>query len=272
MPASVARQPRQPEWPDGDLKRSLAAVWDAGAAGYDASPGHGVRDPTIARAWQAAIAEALVAARSDERECLRVLDVGTGTGVVALLVAGLGHRVTGIDLSSGMLAQASSHAEALGLAIDFRLGDAEEPGLPPASFDVVISRHVLWTLPHPARAVAEWTTLVAPGGSVVVFDVYHPALSIPRRALGVLAEWVDAEGRRSSGGHHYTRQQRQSLPLAVQRDPATGEGVLRDAGLVNVRMRRLPDVDAAERRALGRLRRLGRPYRHYVASGVRPPR
>jgi ubiquinone/menaquinone biosynthesis C-methylase UbiE len=271
MPDPVARQPRLPAGPDDDLKQALAAVWDAGAAGYDVSPGHGVRDPNVARAWQAAIAEVLLAARSDTRECLRVLDVGTGTGVVALLVAGLGHRVTGIDLSSGMIAQAVSRAEALGLAVDFRLGDAEEPAFPPASFDVVISRHVLWTLPHPATAVAGWTTLVAPGGSVVVFDVYHPALSIPRRALGVLAEWVDTEGRRSSGGHHYTRQQRQSLPLAVQRDPAAGEGVLRGAGLVSVGMRRLPDIDAAERRALGWLTRLGRPYRHYVASGVRPP-
>jgi len=43
---------------------------------------------------------------------LKVLDVGTGTGLVALMFAEMGHEVTGIDLSDAMLAQARENAAA----------------------------------------------------------------------------------------------------------------------------------------------------------------
>jgi 2-polyprenyl-3-methyl-5-hydroxy-6-metoxy-1,4-benzoquinol methylase len=252
-----------------DLKRSLVEVWDGDAAGYDVSPGHGLQDARAENVWRAAIADVLGDACQGGAPQLRVLDVGTGTGVVAQLAARLGHAVTAIDLSPNMLARGISRAREQGLRVDFGIGDAEAPAFAEGSFDVVISRHVLWTLPHPEAAATRWAALVMPGGLVAVFDVYHPRLVLPRRALGVLAERLDVSGRRQSGGHHYTQQMRAGLPLAVQRDASAGERVLRSAGLQDVRVRRLRQIDAAERAILRPLQRLGRPYLHYLATGRR---
>jgi 2-polyprenyl-3-methyl-5-hydroxy-6-metoxy-1,4-benzoquinol methylase len=254
---------------DEPLKRSLVRVWDADAASYDALPGHGLRDVRVEEVWRAAVAGILGDARQGGAPRLCVLDVGTGTGVVALLAAGLGHAVTAIDLSQGMLARGITRARELGLDIDFGIGDAEAPAYADGSFDVVISRHVLWTLPHPGEATTHWTALVVPGGLVAVFDGYSPRLAPHRRALAVHAERIDASRRRPAGGHHYSAQLRAGLPLAEQRDPSAGERVLHAAGLADVRARRLPEIDAAERAVLGPLRRLGRPFLHYLATGRR---
>jgi len=168
-----------------------------------------------------------------------------------------------------MLARAVTRAHELGLAIDFAVGDAEAPAYADGSFDVVISRHVLWTLPHPEEAATHWAALVVPGGMVAAFDGYSPQLAPHRRALSVLAEQIDALRRRQAGGHHYSAQLRAGLPLAEQRDPSAGERLFVAAGLRDVGTRRLPQIDAAERAVLGPLQRLRRPYLHYVATGWR---
>lgn len=85
---------------DPDVQRSITAFWDAVAPHYDspenvAAPGSEDYDR-----WRAALAMTLPAAPA------RVLDVGTGTGFLAGIAAGLGHHVTAIDLSEGMLAAA----------------------------------------------------------------------------------------------------------------------------------------------------------------------
>lgn len=154
---------------------------------------------------------------------------------MALFAARLGHRVTAIDLSPGTLQRGVERATDLGLTIDFAVGDAEVPEFPDAAFDVVMSRHVLWTLPHSEAAATRRAALVAPGGVVAVFDIYHPRLRLPRRVFGVLAERIDRAGRRQAGGHHYTAQQRAALPLAVPRDTSAGERVLREAGWLTSR-------------------------------------
>ena len=53
---------------------------------------------------------------------LRVLDVGTGAGFLALLFAEMGHEVTGMDLSEGMLKKAKNNADSMGLKIDLSWG------------------------------------------------------------------------------------------------------------------------------------------------------
>src|SRR6202035_4410761 len=77
------------------------------------------------------------------------LDCGCGTGFLSLELAARGHRVNGIDFAPAMLAEARRKSAARGLSVRFEEGDAEQLSFAPASFDLVISRHVLWTLPHP---------------------------------------------------------------------------------------------------------------------------
>ena len=101
---------------------------------------------------------------------LRILDIGTGTGFFAILMARLGHRVTGIDLTPAMLEEASATAAGLGLDIDFRQMDAQQLDFPENTFDALVSRNLTWTLPEPEKAYAQWYRVLKPGGVLLNFD------------------------------------------------------------------------------------------------------
>ena len=102
----------------------------------------------------------------------RVLDIATGSGVVALLAAakvGATGRVVGIDLSEGMLAAARQNAaRAPALRAEFLAMDAEQLQFGDASFDSVLSLFALHHFPNPAVALAEMLRVLRPGGTLCV--------------------------------------------------------------------------------------------------------
>ena len=102
---------------------------------------------------------------------LRILDVGTGTGFLSLSLAEIGHEVVGIDLAEGMISSARKIADDRGLDLDLMVGDAESLDFDDDSFDVVVSRWVLWTLPDPEKAISEWMRVLKPGGRAYEFGV-----------------------------------------------------------------------------------------------------
>lgn len=109
-------------------------------------------------AWKGLLIEVL-----GDRE-LRVLDVGTGTGFIALLLAELGHEVIGVDISEEMLRIAREKARKLNIEnVEFHLADAEELPFPDNTFDAVVARHVIWALPNPEKAYSEWKRVLRPG-------------------------------------------------------------------------------------------------------------
>lgn len=101
---------------------------------------------------------------------LNILDIGTGTGFLAVLLAAKGHQVTGIDLTPEMIAEARRTASRLELSVDFLVMDAEEPDFAPQSFDAIVTRNLTWTLPHLATAYSRWHSLLRPGGILLNFD------------------------------------------------------------------------------------------------------
>jgi ubiquinone/menaquinone biosynthesis C-methylase UbiE len=99
-----------------------------------------------------------------------VIDLGCGTGSLAVLLAQVGHQVSGMDLSDQMLALAEQKAAAAGVRVDLQQGDVSTPPYPPSSCDVVLTRHVLWALPDPAAALGRWAQLLRPGGRLVLIE------------------------------------------------------------------------------------------------------
>jgi ubiquinone/menaquinone biosynthesis C-methylase UbiE len=99
----------------------------------------------------------------------RTLEVGVGTGV------NLQHypaevRLTAIDLSPAMLEIAHRRADALGLAVDLQVGDAQALDLPKESFDTVVATLMLSAVPDDKQAAAELWRVLRPGGTLLVLD------------------------------------------------------------------------------------------------------
>lgn len=104
---------------------------------------------------------------------MRALDAGCGPGIFSIVLARLGCRVTGMDLSPEMIEYAGANAKSRGLEADFRLGDVTDPEMEPSSLDLIVSRCVLWNLPAPAEAYRRWMSLLKPGGRLLVIDGNH---------------------------------------------------------------------------------------------------
>ena len=113
-----------------------------------------------------------IAARFPDRcpEEIRVLDVGTGPGFFAIILAELGYQVTAVDYTASMLEEARHNAGALAKHIHFQQMNAEKLAFQTASFDVLVTRNVTWNLHDPEKAYAQWMRVLKPGGLLLNFD------------------------------------------------------------------------------------------------------
>src|SRR5712692_8593206 len=148
------------------VKQQVAAHWDRRAPHFDEDFGHSIRTPAERAAWDR-ILDLILPARGG----LDALDAGCGTGFLTFELAARGHHVTGVDFAPSMIAEARRKSAELGVSsVRFEEADAEQLPFAPARFDLVISRHLLWTLPHPEAAIDEWIRVLRPGGRLVVLD------------------------------------------------------------------------------------------------------
>jgi ubiquinone/menaquinone biosynthesis C-methylase UbiE len=123
----------------------------------------------------------------------RSLEVGAGTGyfTLNLLRAGMIAEATCSDISPGMLAALRANAERLGLEVRTEQVDAERLPFDDESFDLVLGHAVLHHIPDLQRAFAEFSRVLAPGGTVLFAGEpsrYGDRLArVPKRAAGALA-------------------------------------------------------------------------------------
>jgi ubiquinone/menaquinone biosynthesis C-methylase UbiE len=139
------------------------AMWDAEAEAFDEPADHGLLDPEVREAWRTLLLSRLPSAPS------RVADLGCGTGTLSVLLGETGHSVDGVDFSPRMVELAQRKADGMA-GVRFVRGDAYDPPLPEASYDVVLCRHVLWAMPDPAVALGRWLRLLAPAGRLVLVE------------------------------------------------------------------------------------------------------
>lgn len=178
---------------DAELERTRR-IWDGYAVRYDREirrverllfPG--------AREW------ACAQAAGD------VLEVAVGTGL-NLRFYPEGTRLTGIDLSSGMLAIARDRASELGLSPDLRVGNAQALEFADATFDTVVCTISLCNIPDYGAAIEEMYRVLRPGGRLVLLD--HVASD--RWWMLLLQRALEQVTKRTNGDY----QTRRPLPLA----------------------------------------------------------
>jgi len=138
--------------------------WNQEAAKFDNEPDHGLRHPDVYAAWENLLHLYMPVTAS------KILDIGCGTGSLSVLLSRLGHDVTGIDLSPVMIEHAQRKANKTGQQINFKVMDASYPQFAHQTFEVVICRHILWSLPEPNLALQRWANLLKPQGRLMTIE------------------------------------------------------------------------------------------------------
>ncbi len=151
--------------------RETQQYWDNESASFDNEPDHGLNDPVVLSAWTKLLKTWLQPSQA------KILDIGCGTGSLSVVLAGLGHLVTGIDLSPAMIAQAEKKAKTTGLQISFQVMEASYPNLSGQKFDGIVCRHLLWSLPNLANVLQYWVGLLKPKGCLLLVEGYWNNIS-----------------------------------------------------------------------------------------------
>src|SRR6516165_278807 len=231
------------------VKEQVASHWGRRASGFDDGFGHSIRTPAERAAWDR-IFDLVLTRRSP----LEALDAGCGTGFLSFELAARGHRVTGVDFAPAMLAEARRKATQQNFPVRFEEADAERLSFPAASFDLAISRHVLWTLPHPEAAIDEWIRVLRPGGRLVVIDgQFNPGFLVePSQNARTSAEYAAIGDR---------------LPFLGGRPREEIEALFAAHGLVDVGSDPVLDLVEAQAQRMVEEGRERQTRRRYVAWG-----
>lgn len=164
--------------------------WDSSAAAWIADQGD---EGDFSRKY---VLDTPMIARINGRGWRDALDLGCGEGRFCRIMSGMGLRVTGIDPTAALLAEARNR-DPRG---DYREGRAEALELPDASFDLVVSYLTLIDIDDAHAALSEMRRVLRPGGSLLIANLNSFATAGTRRADGTFqirdymtprAEWQE---------------------------------------------------------------------------------
>ena len=152
------------------LKEEIHAYWTDRARGYSEYNQQEMADARRSM-WKKKLLSLITGHFPEKKpEEIKVLDVGTGPGFFALLLAEAGYQVTAADVTEEMLKEARQNTGELAERITWKLSDAQKLDLGDNLFDVVLSRNVTWNLEDPGAAYQEWYRVLKPGGLMCNFD------------------------------------------------------------------------------------------------------
>jgi ubiquinone/menaquinone biosynthesis C-methylase UbiE len=246
--------------PDNQMKLDITNVWDSSSESYDDKEGHGINSEVEREVWKTLFNSLLPSGR------LKVLDVGCGTGEIGILFAELNHHVTGLDLSEKMLAKAKEKASQRMLDINFQKGDAEDPPCEAGAFDVVVTRHLLWTLPHPDIAFKNWKKMLKKGGVLIVIDGLYNGGLIERKTRqfisNLLTLLVDRNYHRR---RDYSNEIKNVLPNPYGVPPKKIYEYFRKAGFKNMKDLNLKEIIKIQKKKMPfRNRIVFKPQSHLI--------
>jgi demethylmenaquinone methyltransferase/2-methoxy-6-polyprenyl-1,4-benzoquinol methylase len=167
-----------------------------------------------------------------------VLDVATGTGLVAERLVRRGHAVTGVDQSPGMLREARRR---LGSAVELVEASADAIPFPDAAFDHLTFTYLLRYVDDPAHTLRELARVVRPGGTIGSLE-FHLPRGVWRRLWNLhVRVGLPTAGRLiSPGWHDVGTFLGPSIVDFYERYPLRDQlGWWRAAGIVDVQARRL---------------------------------
>lgn len=153
-----------------DIKNRVANYWSKRAQGFFEMRQDELKSNKADR-WLAEFERA-----TEGRKSLNILDIGCGAGFFEVLLGQSGHRVTGIDLTLDMVTKANQMIKDYGLDttdVKAMVMDAENPQFENETFDVIITRNLTWTLPHPIEAYQKWYNILKPSGILLNFDAEY---------------------------------------------------------------------------------------------------
>jgi len=168
---------------------------------------------------------------------IHILEIGTGPGFFAILLAEAGYRVTAIDLTPSMLDEARSNAGKLCDCINFREMNAEKLSFVDACFDVILSRNVTWNLPEPEKAYTEWVRVLKPGGLLMIFDanwyayLYDDVARIAWQKDRETSMKEELEDYNVGDNFDHMEEIARRLPLTHMKRPAWDIGMLMNLGM-----------------------------------------
>jgi len=251
---------------EAGLKRAIQEIWDESSARYDSCHGHGIKTEEEHEAW-IKVLEKVVPSKST-----KVLDVGCGTGAMSLLLAEMGHQVTGVDLSEKMLAKARIKAKADKLKVRFERGDAEALVFKDKSFGLVINRHLLWTLPNPGAALNEWRRVLMDNGRAVVIDGLWNDGSINHRVRRLISDFfIVVQERRNPRKGWYEKEVDCFLPHPRGMSMDRARDYFDGAGFVDLDLTVLNDIRGIQKRHMPISQKITYDFVYYMVSGMKAP-
>lgn len=99
-----------------------------------------------------------------------VLDIGCGPGFFPVFFGKRGHRIQAVDYSEDMISKAKKNCNENSINADITRMNALDLKYSDCSFDLIVSRNMMWTTPDPSKVYDEMERVLRPGGRLVIFD------------------------------------------------------------------------------------------------------